>query len=359
MTRAPAVPEVDPSVVLEQHGDLAPLQGDWTTLGRTSGSPFCSWQWASTWWQHFGRGRPLVIGVARRPDGTARCILPVFRAAQLPLRVLRFVGHEGGDEMGPVCRRGDEAFAAAALRRFLASLPDWDVFVADRMPAEHGTVAGLRGAVLSTDTSPLIQNAGGWTPYLAAQSRNMRQNTRRARRRLETAHHVAYRLASPETLTADIATLFRLHEARWTAPTPFLDLRDFHEDFMQVAASEGWLRLWLLELDGRPVAAWYGLRFADQEWYYQAGRDPTLEHVSPGAVLLAHSIATSLDDGVRAYRLLRGGEDYKQHFATDFPLLETVAVGHGLRGGAAVGCLRALLRSDQGRRLLRRAGRLL
>jgi len=35
-------------------------------------------------------------------------------------------------------------------------------------------------------------------------------------------------------------------------------------------------RLWLttLDLDGRPVAAWYGFASGDTVYFYQGGRDP-------------------------------------------------------------------------------------
>ena len=57
------------------------------------------------------------------------------------------------------------------------------------------------------------------------------------------------------------------------------------------ALERGWLRLWVLEADGKAVAAWYGFRFAQIDWYYQSGRDPDWERQSVGFVLLAHTIA--------------------------------------------------------------------
>ena len=98
----------------------------------------------------------------------------------------------------------------------------------------------------------------------------------------------------------------------------------------------GWLRLWLLELDDRPVAAWYGFRFAGREFYYQAGRDPEFANLSIGSVLLAHTIRAALNDGVREYRLLRGDESYKYRFASMDPGVETIAYGRGASGKIAV-----------------------
>lgn len=57
-----------------------------------------------------------------------------------------------------------------------------------------------------------------------------------------------------------------------------------------MALDRGWLGLWTLELDDRPVAVWYGIRFAGVDTYSQSARDPGLERASIGLVLLAHSI---------------------------------------------------------------------
>src|SRR5947207_293111 len=77
------------------------------------------------------------------------------------------------------------------------------------------------------------------------------------------------------------------------------------------------------------VAAWYGVRFGGAESYYQSGRDPDWERSSVGLVLLAHTMEQAMNDGMGEYRLLRGGETYKDRFATGDPGVETVAVGRG------------------------------
>ena len=98
-----------------------------------------------------------------------------------------------------------------------------------------------------------------------------------------------------------------------------------------------------MEVDGSPAAAWYGIRFGGAESYYQAGRDPALDDLSPGFVLLAHTIRSAFEDGMREYRFLLGDEPFKGRFAEDDPKVETFTVTHGLRGRAAVATARAAL----------------
>ena len=120
--------------------------------------------------------------------------------------------------------------------------------------------------------------------------------------------------------------------------------RSFHREFARCAFERGWLRLWFLEIDGDPVAAWYGFRFGEAESYYQSGRDPAWDRSSVGLVLLAHTIREAMGDGMREYRLLRGGESYKDRFATADPGLQTVARPRGVLGTVVLGGARFVRR---------------
>lgn len=91
--------------------------------------------------------------------------------------------------------------------------------------------------------------------------------------------------------------------------------------------------------DGRPAAAWYGLRFAGVESFYQSGRNPADERGSVGFVLLAHTIREAINDGCSEYRFLRGSEAYKSRFTIADDGLQTVVVPGSARGRAAVGAI--------------------
>ena len=130
---------------------------------------------------------------------------------------------------------------------------------------------------------------------------------------------VNYRLAEDAgRLHDDLATLRQLHAARWTEgdSEAFSGARrDFHEEFAAYAQRKGWLRLWFLELDGRPVAAWHGFRYGGADWFYQAGRNPRYDDLSVGFALMAHTVREAARDGMHTYHLLRGDDAYKARFA--------------------------------------------
>jgi CelD/BcsL family acetyltransferase involved in cellulose biosynthesis len=259
------------------------------------------------------------------------------------------------DQLAPVCAPDDRPQAARALEAAFAD-SGAQLLVADRLPGEQGWTGLLGGRLMRTEPSPLLDAGGAdFDAWLSSRSKNFRDQAKRRERKLRREHEsVEFRLSDdPERLDSDFDTLVRLHEAHWGERSgSFAGERlSFHRDFVHAALERGWLRLWTLEVDHRPAAAWLGYRFGGIEWYYQAGRDPALERENVGFVLLVHTIRSALDDGMREYRLLLGGESYKDRFANGDHGLETVALGSGLRGRAAIAAVAA---ADRGPEPIRR-----
>lgn len=327
-------------------------QEQWQELAGRSGSIFATWEWATAWWRHFGGSdEPLLLRCG--DPGEPQAILPLCRSKRGPLRVLRFIGHGPGDMLGPVCAPQDREAAGAALREALSTdlAGRWNVFLAERLPVgELG--AALGGRLLQREASPEMAIGGrSWEEYVSSCSRNTREKLRRNTRKLEKQHELSFRLCEdPARLEQDLDTLIRLHRARWGEGEGAFE-RDavvaFHHDFAAVALRRGWLRLWTMEVDGEPAAAWYGFRFGKAESFYQSGRDPRFDRFSIGFLMLMRTVQAAFEDGLERYAFLRGDEPYKDRLAESDPGLETRALGHGALGAAVVGGGSRALRSQR------------
>jgi CelD/BcsL family acetyltransferase involved in cellulose biosynthesis len=336
------------------YGGVDPAAVRWDDLAGAAGTPFATIEWCETWWRVFGRG-VRVDAVARDVDGEVLGLLPLYRRTSMGLRVLRIPGHGTSDVLGPVCAPELAAPILRAVAQQLSRSRDWDVMLAEQVPAELGpSVTGAR-VPLRTVTSPTLAIDGmSWDAFMALKSRNFRDQIGRKTRKLEREHAVRYRLSNdPARLLEDLDTLFRLHDARWGSnyPSAFSGReRKFHELVAPVALDRGWLRLWFLEVDGFPVAAWYGFRYGDADWYYQAGRDPSWDRASVGLVLLAHTVRVAFEDGVAQYRFLRGDEPFKRRFATGDRPIATLGLPRTLRGASALAAARVVLLVPPGTR---------
>jgi CelD/BcsL family acetyltransferase involved in cellulose biosynthesis len=140
-------------------------------------------------------------------------------------------------------------------------------------------------------------------------------------RSLRRDHQVRLRRpGTAEEVSLDIGTLFDLHDARWekrpgVSSIANPEARAFHREFATAARERGWLRLYLLEVDGAAVAAWYGWRVGGRFSYYQAGFDPAWSRYSVGFLLLAETVREAIAEGAAEYDLLLGNEAFKARFA--------------------------------------------
>lgn len=326
------------------------IADEWDALAERSGSIFSTALWSRLWWRHFGRDRELLLHAARSADGSLAVVLPLYAWRRRLPRVLRYLGHGPGDELGLVHAGGDREVAAEALRTTLDTL-DWDVFLGEQMPGQEGWSDLLDGRTWRREASPTLHLPGTWDDYLAGRSANFRQQLRHREEALAREGQVVTRLADPTTLEDDLDALFALHRARWGSAGSDFDDAPFHREVARAALERGWLRLWLLELDGRPLAAWHGFQVGSVASYYQAGRDPAYDRLSVGFVLLAHSIRAALAEGALEYRFGRGDESFKARFTDVDPGLEAVALTRGVTGVLAYAGARA---ARFGRRLTSR-----
>jgi len=339
LDRKPVHATGDSRAVLEVHciedtPGLDALRSEWSNLLAESEADclFLTWEWLAIWWKHLAEGRRLHLLTVRR-DGDLLAIVPlVLRPAQpgrlLPFRALEFMGMGpiGSDYADIIVRPKDEAAVLETLtgylqeHRYVIELSRVDA-ASPRLMAlmrrlEQG---GWETQATPTDACPYIPLEGhDWKSYLATVSRSHRANVNRRLRKLrETFKAVDFQPVTSEEQRHDGFMVFlRLHQLRWsgkersnafTGPGTLA----FHTEFSRMALERGWLRLFILRLDGEPVASTYSFRYGKTFYYYQAGYDPKHAEHSVGLATLALAVQHAIEDGVTCYDMLHGNQGYK------------------------------------------------
>ena len=308
------------------------LRTEWTELLAASPSDtvFLTWEWLHTWWRHFaGRRRLAILAVRDGSDLVALAPLALRPPQSSRLSFawrLEFLGSgaAGSDYLDLIVRAGEEERALPALQERLEHARAAIDFTQTRR--EGAAVERLaeslqgRGWWLRRSASnacPFIPLVGHtWTSYLASLGSSHRQNLQRRVRALSKSSDVRFEAAATEEeRRLFLARLVDLHNARRRAVgTDAFDRPEriaFHDHFSALALERGWLRLFLLKLDGLPVAGLYGLRYRDVFSFYQSGFDPAYARLSVGLVTMGWSIRRAIEEGASEFDFLHGEETYK------------------------------------------------
>ena len=321
---------------------LRGLEGEWRALAESRGNAFLTPEWFFSWHRHYGdRAEPAVTALRDR-DGRLSGVLPLTISTSGRPRAVQFAASGLGDHFHPASPPALESMVASAAGRALFGHPRrWSTIVLENVDVGSGWWRAL------TDSSPVRLSSGSharsvlpyariagcsWDEYLAARSRGFRSQLRRKMRALEDDHDVAFRRTDRAAdVASDLSTLFRLHDARWAARPGVSSLsgdrpRAFHSDFAAAAFERGWLRLWFLNVDGVPVAAWYGWRIGERCAYYQAGLDPAFASYSVGFLLMAQAIKAAIEEGAGEFDMLLGDEAFKSRFADHRREVRTIVI---------------------------------
>jgi CelD/BcsL family acetyltransferase involved in cellulose biosynthesis len=151
-----------------------------------------------------------------------------------------------------------------------------------------------------------------WNEYLKTLSPKQRRETGRRFRRLDEEGDINYRVvedAEPEVL--DI--FFKLMRVSRSDKAAFLtaEMESFFRAMAQTMAEAGMLKLGLLEISKRPVAAVMCFDYNHKVYLYNSGYDPEYGYISVGLLSKLLSIKDSIERGKKVYDFLKGPEEYK------------------------------------------------
>lgn len=349
--------------IFESRAGLADLETAWRGLAESDENAFLTPEWFHASLATYGESSSPFVATVHDSGGVLRAIAPMVREGKGKGGVIRFAGANLGDSYAPAGDIDHQRELARGLGAELAGRRDWTAVVLDNVPKDRTQwIAEFAAAGLSTTPLPhrdqVLPSASlegiSWDEFLAARSRNFRSQLGRKGRALERDHEPVYRLVkTADELPEAMEAFERLHHARWIERGGSQALTDrskrFHEEFAREALERGWLRLWLLEIDSQPAAAWYGWRIGGRYAYYQAGFDPAWSRQSVGLLLQARTVRAAIEEGASTYDLLLGGEEYKSRFADGEEQVHTYTVTRKLSRARALARAEVLARASADR----------
>lgn len=303
------------------------LAAEWDDLVAASRShtPFLRSGWLDGWRRYAARNVAMHV-VTVRDRGRLIGAAPLMRIRRGFADRLEFLGtgNAGSDYLDVIVRDGEGAGAIGAIAAAIDAqqLP----LYLDHLPPDSNAAAiaaELQGASWtaldsSPDVCPFIDLSGQtWDSYLDSLGSAHRANIRRRMRGLQGSFNMAFTLVDAHHDRRDaMDSLVRYSQQRWkncggTTAFPDSQMIAFHHAVTRRAMTEGWLRLYTLTLNGVIAAVMYGFAVDGRFFFYQHGYDDQHARLSPGLVLMALTIRSAIEEGLREFDFLYGHESYK------------------------------------------------
>jgi CelD/BcsL family acetyltransferase involved in cellulose biosynthesis len=261
--------------------------------------------------------------------------------------------------MGAGPLRPDHLDAVALPGRekdMLAALAAWLCRPGSRVLDLEGVAGGSRlAAALPGRVRREVIDVAPWMPlppdpddWLRSRPRSLRATLRKVSRGLEE-EAVAHRVLRGASVHAALATLQRLHGARWGERSNFLAVYDRFAAASRAGAARGEVAFHELVAGEEVVATVSCLEVAGRVSLYQSGRLSAHRWRNAATVLLVRVIQDACERGAAEVDFLRGDEPYKANFSSATRELLRLRAAHGAAGRLALAALVARARAGRWR----------
>ena len=176
---------------------------------------------------------------------------------------------------------------------------------------------------------------------MASRSPNFRSQWGRKRRALERTGAARFRvITGGSSLERDLDAFFSVEGSGWKARNATAILSDpsaerLYRTFAREAAGRGFLRLYLLEVDGEVVAGDLGCSFGGVGFLLKTGFAESHSRLSPGLVLRGEALRASIEEGLVGYDFLGGPDAYKLRWTDQLRPRERLTAYGGRSGQLA------------------------
>ncbi len=316
----------------EAFDDLAPAWND--LLERSEATVFQTYEWQRTWWKYYGGGKKLLILLVEL-DGELAGIAPMFlgreRLLGIPVATrLQFIGVGISDYLSVIAAAGRVEAVLAAIVTWLADHQRaWDVVDLEDV-AETDDVCRLIPGILEARGWRVYRYQGTVCPRIGlpsseeglmeqlgpSSSYNMKRKQKRLRNNFTSAVRLVSRPEDPIDRAIDDFAV--IHGGRWKSlghPSAFDDPhhRAFHAEVCRKLAARDWLRLFFLDVGGKPMAVSFSFNFRSTIYMYQSnahGPDEVMR-CSPGLLIRSAAMVHGIGEGMKVFDFMRGDEAYK------------------------------------------------
>lgn len=340
LSNIPTAPAILHVARIDTDAQFLALAEEWQLLAASTNAPtlFLSHPWFDAAWQWAKRDSELWL-ITVRQNGVLVGLCPLVRRQAkyrgIVMRKLEFLTVPDTQLCDVIVAPALADPVSQAIARFLAEQKHaWDMLELRLLPVNSVVAhhlapalkqAGIRSLLEASGENPWIDLSQGWEAFYASRSRSLKKKNNLIANRLRKAGQIEIDWVRPEQGSASdyaaaLQTAIDISAKSWKQDTGnSLDQpgpNAFIQRLSQRAAEQGWLSIWLLKLDGKPLAMEYQL--ADEKHVYALRADfdsACPQDLSPGSYLNMHLLERHFQSGHTQYCMGPGDNPYKYRWA--------------------------------------------
>lgn len=313
---------------------LHALRAEWRRLwtNAPAATPFSSPDWLISWWHHLGQGTLRLL--ALRDSDRLIAVMPCAEVRESARARWAPLGEGHSDYLDGIFAEGFEQPALETILDWLDQ-SDYDRFeITDlhecsrlrtaRCPAPWQAHESLH------NVCPVLNLPGAPADLRLALPAHQLRNVRYYRTRARNLGEVRFERATEQNFPELFRNFFLLHRARWAergqpGVLAHPKLEQFHLDVASAFLKQNMLRLYVLYVAEKLAGAIYTFTYRRRAYCYLAGFDSEYKPLSPGTLLIAHTIESACAEHCETVDFLRGNETYKYFWgARDRPTYRRV-----------------------------------
>ncbi|MBI5643653.1 MAG: GNAT family N-acetyltransferase [Deltaproteobacteria bacterium] len=289
-----------------------------------------------TWWGVYGDKENLKLKIfIIREDGKLIGIAPLFvsrtKSLSVQIRKLQFLGSfgVGSDYLDFILYPGKEGEILKRLFEHLKENDDeWDAFEIYDIPDDSSTlfflksIKGFHKLDGKPTVCPVLKLSKTYEKTYRDFKKNLRSDISRKKKKFISTGGKFVEVRDREKLDEAFEIFLSLNKDRTAIKritSPFLDseFSRFHKNLSGILFAKGFIRLFFLTMNDRPMAGLYVFKYDDRYFYYQSGFNSYWNKLSPGLLIFDRAIENAIDEGAREFDFLRGDEEYKFRWTRD------------------------------------------
>ncbi len=322
--------------VISSTSEFDGLEEPWNKLlDQADSTIYQTFEWQRTWWEYFAQSSDSLFILLFESDNNIIGIAPLYRRTKkifgtAPVVHIQFIANGLSDYIDCIIQSGYEEIIYKEFIRFLQShAREWDVLDIEDVNESSAIItsflpllknAGIRTYQYQGNVCPQIALPAAGEPLAKSMGPSKSDHFKRKFKRLQQSFNATVEVIQHETddIRKGIDHFARIHGERWNSlgyPSAFDDEHQkvFHEEFSKKFARRGWLRMYFLNVDEKPVAVSFTFHYNKRVYMYHSNAHGSEEVMkcSPGFLIRNIAMVGGINEGLSIFDYLRGDEPYK------------------------------------------------